>query len=338
MNVRRLHDSEPGATVDVIILSWNRVEDTIAAIESAGEQRGVQHRIYVVDQGSDAPNLQQLEEFVRRRSGVTLHKLSQNSGVAGGRNIATSLGSAPYIVALDSDAIFADRDTLARAVAHMDANPRLCAIGFRITNFFTRRNDDTSWDYAPGRSPDTTFLTTRFIGAGHAIRRSTFETVGAYDATLFFCGEERDLCYRMLNQGMRIEYVHTVEVLHKVSPEHRVFWGGGRYYYTVRNTLYSLYKYGEPLPRILRAAAAFLLRGAVNGIAGQACRGIVDSVGMCRNFRRSGFPRDFYRMRPATVDYIAACETERSLGWVERLRRQFTRLPQQSAPLRDTLQ
>ena len=33
--------------------------------------------------------------------------------------------------------------------------------------------------------------TTRFVGAGHAIRRSTFEAVGGYDERLMFCGEEQ---------------------------------------------------------------------------------------------------------------------------------------------------
>ena len=55
------------------------------------------------------------------------------------------------------------------------ADPKLCAIGFRIKNFFTRRNDETSWDYAGHGSPERRFAATRFIGAGHALRRAAFE-------------------------------------------------------------------------------------------------------------------------------------------------------------------
>ncbi len=164
---------------DVIILSWNRVEDTLAAIQSAHDQVGVRKRILIVDQGSDRQNLAQLEAFLRAVPEARLQKLSSNSGVAGGRNIASAMGNARYIVALDSDAVFADSNTLARAVKQLDEHPNLCAIGFRIENFFTGRNDDTSWDYPAGRTPDQSFLTTRFIGAGHAIRRSVFEAVGA---------------------------------------------------------------------------------------------------------------------------------------------------------------
>ncbi|HEX5126135.1 MAG TPA: glycosyltransferase, partial [Rhodocyclaceae bacterium] len=211
--------------VDVIVLSWNRVEDTIAAIASALAQEGIEKRILVVDQGSDAANLEQLERYVARFDCIELKKLGRNVGVAGGRNIASAMGNAPYIVALDSDAEFADTDMLARAVTIMNNDPHLCAIGFRINNFFTGENDATSWDYpAPGSHPDRKFFTTRFIGAGHAIRRSAFELAGGYDERLFFCGEEIDLCYRMLNTGLRIQYVPSVIVCHKVSPEHRVLW------------------------------------------------------------------------------------------------------------------
>ena len=93
------------------------------------------------------------------------------------------------------------------------------------------------------------FLASRFVGAGHAIRRKVFEAVGGYDDCLFFCGEEMDLCYRMLNAGYRIEYVPDVTILHKASPDRRVEWDTLRYYFSMRNGLYTAHKFGIPLPR-----------------------------------------------------------------------------------------
>ena len=120
--------------VDVIVLSWNCVDDTIAAIASADAQIGVSKRIYVVDQGSDEYNLQRLRAFLDHVPYAELKELGSNAGVAGGRNIAAAMGKAPYIVALDNDAVFADPYTLARAIAHMERSPNLCAIGYRVTN------------------------------------------------------------------------------------------------------------------------------------------------------------------------------------------------------------
>lgn len=322
----------PDVQVDVIILSWNRPDDTIAAIASAAEQEGVRQRILIVDQGSEADNLRRLEAYLAEVPKAALEKLGRNSGVAGGRNIASAMGSAPYIVALDSDAVFADRHALATAVAHLDANPQLCAIGFRIDNYFTGENDATSWDYPPACRPDTGFPATRFIGAGHALRREVFAAVGGYDDRLFFCGEELDLSYRMLNAGYRIAYVPAVGIRHKVSPEHRVMWGKGRYYYTVRNSLYSAYKFGTPLPRLLVGAAAFAIRGWRNGIGLAALRGVVDAVGMGRAWRRETLDQaaaPAYALSGETWRYIRQCEPTRQEPLLAKIRRQFVRLPHQ---------
>jgi len=323
-----MSQSTADVQVDIIILSWNRPDDTIAAIASSAEQQGVKQRILIVDQGSTPENIAQLEAYLSGVPVARLQKLGRNSGVAGGRNIASAMGDAPYIVALDSDAVFADRQVLATAVAHLDAHPDLCAIGFRIDNYYTGENDATSWDYPPGCQPDRGFPATRFIGAGHAIRRRVFEAVGAYDERLFFCGEEVDLCYRMLNTGYRIAYVPAVAIRHKVSPEHRVLWGRGRYYYTVRNSLYSAYKFGTPWPRLLVGAAAFVVRGWRNRIPLAALRGAVDAVGLCRAYRQ-GAAQPAYALSDDTWRYIRQCEPARQEPLLTKIGRQFVRLPHQ---------
>lgn len=315
--------------VDVIILSWNRVDDTIAAIRSAACQVGVAKRILVVDQGSDPENLQKLELFLQSEPVAELKKLGRNVGVAAGRNIASAMGCAPHIVALDSDAEFADAHALQRAVGHLQCREHLCAIGFRITNFFTGENDATSWDYAADNNPDRRFSATRFIGAGHAMRRSVFERVGGYDERLFFCGEEVDLCYRMLNTGYRISYMPDVVIRHKVSPEHRVFWGRGRYYYTVRNTLYTNYKFGVPVSRLVVAAAAFLAKGMRNGVVVDTLRAYRDCMRMCREFRNSGEDKRAYQLSSATWGYILQCEPSRQDSVVRKIHRQLAGLPHQ---------
>lgn len=317
-------------SVNVILLSWNRVEDTIAALESCLVQRGVDQQIQVIDQGSAEDQLTRLIAFAADQPRIRLSMIGRNLGVAGGRNAATALGRAPYVVALDSDAVFADDAALGRAVAAMEAKPELCAIAFRITNWFTRENDATSWDYPAGRNPDERFPASRFIGAGHCIRRAAFEAAGGYDDRLFFCGEELDLCYRMLNLGYRIDYVPDVEILHKVSPEHRVFWDRGRFRLTVRNNLYTLYKFGTPWPRLMLAAAAFLAKGARNGLALEALKGCWQSAALCAQFRRSDEDRSLYRLGDDTWRYILDCEPSRREGVLSKLKRQFQRLPHQS--------
>lgn len=318
-------DRQP-VDADVIILSWNRPDDVAEAIASALDQVEVSRRILVVDQGSEPQNIVRLEQLIDAKPVIELKKLGQNTGVAGGRNIATAMGNGRYVVALDSDAVFGDPSTLARAVRHLDANPYLAAIGFRIENYFTGMNDDTSWDY-PGHHPDERFFSTRFVGAGHAIRRAAFEAAGCYDARLFFCQEELDLSYRMLNLGYRIEYFPDVKVRHKISPSHRVAWDQGRYFFTVRNALYSSYKFGTPLSHLGLGAAAFLARGVVNGVGGAAVRGLWAAISMCAEYARSTEDKSLYRLLPETRRYIGVCEPWRDEPAIAKMLRQFRRLP-----------
>ena len=317
--------------VDVIILSWNRTADTLAAIASAAEQQEVDHRILVVDQGSEPENVAQVQAAVAALPNARLLRLGRNVGVPGGRNLAAAMGDAPIIVALDSDAVFADPFVLARTAQLMAARPDLCAVAFAIVNYFTGETDWSSWDYPNHCSPDREFMASRFVGAGHAIRRRTFEAVGAYDERLMFCGEELDLSYRMLNTGQRIAYLPSVAVLHKVALEQRLFWEGGRYFQTVRNALYSLYKFHTGWARLAVAAAAFFLRGVRNGIGWQAVRGMLAAVPLCVTWKREPGSKAAYQLSTETWRYIRECEPSRSDPWRSKLRRQLRPLPRQSS-------
>ena len=317
--------------VDVIILSWNRTPDTLAAIASAAEQKEVDQRILVVDQGSEQKNVAQIQAAVNALPNARLLRLGRNVGVPGGRNLAAAMGDAPVIVALDSDAVFADPLVLSRAAQMLEVRPSLCAIAFAIINYFTRETDWSSWDYPNHCSPDREFLATRFVGAGHAIRRRTFEAVGAYDERQMFCGEELDLCYRMLNTGQRIAYLPTLAVLHKVALEQRMFWEDGRYFQTVRNALYSAYKFHNGWGRIAVAAGPFLLRGVRNGLGWQAVRGMLASLPLCLAWKREPGSKASYLLSPETWRYIRECEPSRTDPLLAKLRRQLSPLPSQSS-------
>jgi GT2 family glycosyltransferase len=315
--------------VDVVILSWNRTPETIEAIESALAQEDVRQRVLILDQGSAPENLARLRRFAARESRVVLREVGRNIGVAAGRNLASDLGDGPYIVALDNDAIFADNLVLRRVIDTFESDSTLGALAFRILNFYTGGDDEMCWDYPEALRPyaDRDFEVTRYIGAGHALRRDVFYDAGRYDEELFFAGEERDLGYRILNLGYRIKYVPNLAVRHKVLPGQRVRWDGGRYYYTVRNILYSDYKFGRSPLLLAKAAAALTVKGAYNGVARQALRGAWDAARMAMRFSRSGRDAKLYRLRRDVRDHIRSCERIGRGGVWAGLTRQFQRLP-----------
>lgn len=321
------------AVVDINILSLNRAQETVAAIASALAQKGMAKKVWVLDQGSDAENLAVLEAFCAGKD-VHLEKLGRNLGVAGGRNYLARLGHAPYIVTLDNDAEFVDMQMVKRALDWLEEHPDYAAVGFQILNYTTHENDQQSWTY-PKRILslwNQEFDAIKFHGCAHAVRRDDFEAAGCYDDRLFFYWEETDIGYRILNRGRKIRYLPSVKIYHKVSPELRVTWEGGRYYYMVRNRLYLDYKYGKPLPLIALIAAAYLMKGIYNGVGGQALAGIGGTFKLARSFAKETSDKSLYRLAPATKAYINELDGKLRGSLLFRLKTEvFAKLPSQHA-------
>lgn len=267
---------------DIVILALDRPEETLAAIGSALAQIGISRHVCVVDQGSHPDNLARLVAAVGTSRDATLVRTDRNFGVAGGRNRGTALGHGRAIVVLDNDATFETDDTAARAVAALDGDPALAAVGFRILAETGTHDDLSSWGYPPRLRPRAgqSFDSTTFVGAGHAIRRAAWDAAGGYDEALFFCWEEFDFCLRAIQRGWRVRYRGDLAVLHKVSPQRRVSWSGTRWFYYVRNRVYIERKYGADWRSLLPRIAGYALRGCRNRLAWQSARGMAAGLRM----------------------------------------------------------
>jgi GT2 family glycosyltransferase len=298
---------------DILILALDRAEETVAAIGSALAQTGVSRRVIVVDQGSAAPALARIEAAVAGWADATLVSAGRNLGVAGGRNLAASLGQGRVLVALDNDAEFADTTTVARSVAVLDAAPALGAIGFRIVVFATGADDMSSWGYPQAllSRAGLMFEATTFVGAGHAIRRAAWDAAGGYDEALFFCWEELDFCLRAVALGWRVVYRGDLVVRHKISPERRVDWSSERWFYFVRNRIYIARKWNTQWIALVARIAAYVMKGLRNGMLWQTLRAIV-AAGRMKVTRRT--------MSPAMRDYLIQHDVAHRGRWHERLR------------------
>jgi GT2 family glycosyltransferase len=271
-------------TVDVVLLSWNRLEDTLAAAHSVLAQDVDSLSLWIVDQGSGPEQVAALRELSAQHGEVHLLELSSNVGVPAGRNIGINSGTAEFVVCLDNDAVFDSPHALSRAVERLASDQRLGAVAFRAEDYETGELDLTSWAYPRvhmGASEPVPVI--RFVGLGHALRRAAFIEVGGYDQTLFFCEEELDLSYRMIDRGFSILYDPSIVVLHKSSPENRVDWNTERVYQQVRNAVVVHHRHHRRLAASTVVASGWLLRAVFNGHGAQAVRGIKDAIGVLHN-------------------------------------------------------
>jgi len=251
---------------DIIILSINRFKETCEAVKSALNQAMVKVHISVLDQGSTFENQLALAEAFNGSSDVSYFVSSKNLGVGGGRNFLSSIGQGYIIVALDNDATFSDDRIVRNAMRAFDDDPTLGAIGFNILCRDGSQVDDGSWGYPASLKQrfEDRFRTTTFVGAGHAIRRETWDDAGGYDDALFFTWEEYDFCLRAIARGWTISYAGSLRILHKTSEEERIRWTAGRARLFVRNRLMIGRKWHNPWVSLLPLILGYVVNGAVN--------------------------------------------------------------------------
>jgi|AntAceMinimDraft_12_1070368.scaffolds.fasta_scaffold08007_4 GT2 family glycosyltransferase len=272
---------------DIVILSWDRIDDTIEAIQSALEQVDVHAHIIVIDQGSRAGGLARLRSYCMGRPDVTLICNERNTGVPGGRNQGAAAGRGRTIVILDNDGVFATPHCVRQAVDRLGAQPGTGALSFCIECYDTLGGvtvpDHSSWIYGlreASRWWRERFQERSFVGAGAALRRSVFDTLGGFDANLFFLHEEEDLSDRIINIGYAIEYSGDIVVRHKVSAERRTAWAGPRMFYHARNRLYLNVKQGRSRAASLADVTVILVAAIRGGSLWSALKGTLSGLAL----------------------------------------------------------
>ena len=313
---RLIAGSRPGLgpyDADIVILSLERPAETVAAIRSALGQRGGVFHVSVLDQNSSEATIQALVTEFAHAPRFTLYRTQRNLGVGGGRNFLSHCGHGRIIVGLDNDAVFHNPWTVSGALKIFLRRPELGALGFNILTADGTAPDLGSWGYPRRLRPKfrDKFDTTSFVGAGHAIRRATWQAVGGYDPSLFFTWEEYDFCLAAIARDWRIAYDGSLAVRNSAAAEARIGWSGTRMTAYVRNRLLISRKWGASWGALVPRIFAYALRGAMNGCLAATLQGIGQA-----------WQADMPRGRPmpkAMRAYIHAHETRHRGNWLDRL-------------------
>ena len=245
--------------VIVIILSWNRLNDTLECLESVKKIDYQNFDTIVVDNGSTDGSV---EVVGKRYSDIILIRNERNLGFAVGNNIgiekAMEMGG-DYVFLLNNDATI-DAACLHELVETSESDSRIGAVGPKILLY----QDSTRVWYAGGEilfreaisvsrglfkkdcpSYNTMREVSFITGCAMLVKRSVIEKVGQFDPEYISYMEDTDWCWRIRQKGFKLLYVPSARVYHKVSQS----FGSPPYnektmYMLGRNAVLFVKKYG----------------------------------------------------------------------------------------------
>jgi GT2 family glycosyltransferase len=240
--------------VTVIVINWNRHQDTLACLASLRALTYSNYEVVVIDNGSSRDDLEGLRQGLVNEA---LVENRANTGFVGGNNQGLAMAKthrAEFVLLLNNDTLVAP-DLLTNLVEVIESEASIAAVGPTI---LYESDPDVIWsaggsiDWRRGLasmlqdgSPaanlagqparDVDFLT----GCALMVRRSVIDQVGRLEPRFFAYYEETEWCVRMARAGYRMVHVPMGKVWHKV-PRAKPSISPLVHYYMTRNRLLFL--------------------------------------------------------------------------------------------------
>ena len=217
-------------SVYVVVLTYNHYDDTRECLLSLRESDYANAHVVVVDNASSDGTADKIrEEFPE----VILIENSRNLGVPWGYNVGVSYAlsqGADYVMILNNDTVVAS-NALSQLVHHAQQCPECGVLVPQIVYY-----DDPERIWAVGgkyrRFPPAHVIVGQnapiqefpspieldyALTCALLISRQTFERVGLFDPGYFFYFDDWDFSQRVRDAGIKILFVPTAQIKHKVS-------------------------------------------------------------------------------------------------------------------------
>lgn len=209
--------------VSVVMVLYNQVAVSHAALRALADQRGVNLELIVIDNASTDAT----PDLLAMLQGARVIRQTENLGFLRASNLGASVARGRHILLLNNDALV-HRDALARAVRTLDAQPAVGAVGARIVLPSGRLQeagclclrDGSTRGVGRGADPlDHAFAFEREVdfcsGAFLMVRASAWRALGGFDvryAPAYY--EDTDVCLRLWAAGWSVVYAPSVWVTH----------------------------------------------------------------------------------------------------------------------------
>lgn len=232
-------------SVIILLLNYNRFDDTVACIESLNKITYNNFKILLIDNNSTDKSY---EKFIDRFTDLEVIQTGKNLGYTGGINFGFRIAierKSDYILVLNNDTIV-EPEFLKELVSGISNEENAAAIGGTILCEHDRKkiwyapgklvpwrglavhtNKDKNYNFSHSKVEETTFITGCMI-----LFRTVFLTdVGLEDERFFMYLDDIELSARILRK-YRLLYAPKAIIYHKVLEEKESPF---KLYYSVRN-------------------------------------------------------------------------------------------------------
>jgi GT2 family glycosyltransferase len=241
--------------VGIVTVTFNSATVIRGFLKSLLRQDFHRFRLYAVDNASSDETLAQLEEFKDER--IVVIRNSNNVGVAEGNNIgirAALADNCGFVLLINNDTEFGpdlldelvkglgeyDYQMVVPKILYFDQPNRIWAAG----GYFSRMRGSAR-HFGSDQLDSGKFDKSRFVDYSPTccmlIRSAVFAQVGLMDSHYFVYFDDTDFCFRARKCGVRLGYLPTARLLHKVSS----LTGSESEFtirYCVRNHVYYMFK------------------------------------------------------------------------------------------------
>lgn len=190
--------------VSIAIVTWNRREDVLLALESCYSQTYKNIEIVVVDNASADGTYKSLVEKYPEIKIVMTHR---NLGCVPARNIAMANCEGDIIFCLDDDGVM-DEQCIERVAMYHVENRDVALVACNVMSP-DKKHEDIELGGKASKQGDVPV----FIGAGFGIKREALDEIG-YFPDYFRQGEENYLSLRILDKGYRMVFDPYAVVYH----------------------------------------------------------------------------------------------------------------------------
>lgn len=196
--------------IDILLLTHNRVEDTIKCVSSILNSTPNVFSLIIVDNGSEDDTPDYLNSLEKNKNDIRVILNSTNLGIIKGRNLAYSIASeskdkAKFTMFLDNDQFVFD-GWLESYLYYLD--------GYDVVGFegWEMRNDFYPIKKAIHRKDPF-----HYVGCGGmVVNDRVIKDIGLFDdnfSPMFY--EDPDFCFRALDHGYTICWNYDRKIIHK---------------------------------------------------------------------------------------------------------------------------